>query len=243
MYLRRHMDSQGFVSLEFIAGFNRIKHLSPDLDMIRLVCQQSKAIEYRTGENGQERLRRKDGWEQWVLDMAERDPSAQNDGPKELNQPQITHPAGFDPANLPQWPAMSPGFPMSPYGTDGTYAQMNGFHPVALDGGLAPTESVVNGTPAEEANGMAIPNGHAVETSTKAVSGEPDSFSDLQLGSLTIIVRKQGRSQKTSSSSSSSSFPRTFSNGSIDSNRGMSDELERSTSCQLKTNGTSSPNG
>ncbi|KAL6155702.1 hypothetical protein ACJQWK_05227 [Exserohilum turcicum] len=168
MYLRRHMDSQGFVSLEFIAGFNRIKHLSPDLDMIRLVCQQSKAIEYRTGENGQERLRRKDGWEQWVLDMAERDPSAQNDGPKELNQPQITHPAGFDPANLPQWPAMSPGFPMSPYGTDGAYAQMNGFHPVALDGGLAPTESVVNGTPAEEANGMAIPNGHAVETSTKA---------------------------------------------------------------------------
>lgn len=168
MYLRRHMDSQGFVSLEFIAGFNRIKHLSPDVDMIRLVCQQSKAIEYRTSENGQDRLRTKDNWAQWVLPMEDRDPSAQNEGPKELNQPQVPHPAGFDPSNPPQWPTMSPGFPMSPYGTDGTFPQVHGFHPVSQDAGLAPTESVVNGTPTEEANGAAISNGHPVESSTKA---------------------------------------------------------------------------
>jgi la-related protein 1 len=168
MFLRRHMDSQGFVSLEFIAGFNRIKHLSPDVDLIKYVCQQSKSIEYRTGEDGQDRLRRKDGWAQWVLDMADRDPSAQNDGPKELKQPQITQPAGFDPSNMPQWQTMSPGFPMPPYGSDGAYPQMNGFHPVSQDAGLAPAETVVNGAPTEEANGAVIPNGHPEEASTTA---------------------------------------------------------------------------
>ncbi|EUC33390.1 hypothetical protein COCCADRAFT_42382, partial [Bipolaris zeicola 26-R-13] len=168
MYLRRHMDSQGFVSLDFIANFNRIKHLSPDLDLIKAVCQQSKSIEYRTGEDGQDRLRRKDGWAQWVLDMAERDPSAQNEGPKELKQPQFTHPAGFDPSSISQWQTMSPGFPMAPYGPDGAYPQMNGFHPVAQDAGLAPTEAVVNGAPVEEANGTAISTGQPVESSTKA---------------------------------------------------------------------------
>jgi hypothetical protein len=57
MFLRRRMDSQGFVSLEFIAGFNRIKHLSTDLELIKLVCQQSSVVQYRTGEDGQDRLR------------------------------------------------------------------------------------------------------------------------------------------------------------------------------------------
>ena len=104
------MDSQGFVALEFIAGFNRIKNLSPDIDVIRLVCQQSASIEYRTTENGQDRLRRKDNWAQWVLDMAERDPSAQNEGPKELNKPQVSHPAGFDPSKPPQWSGMPPAW-------------------------------------------------------------------------------------------------------------------------------------
>jgi la-related protein 1 len=239
MYLRRHMDSQGFVSFEFIAGFNRIKHLSPDLDLIKLVCQQSKSIEYRTGEDGKDRLRRKDGWAQWVLDMAERDPSAQNEGPKELKQPQITHPAGFDPSSISQWQAMSPGFPMAPYGNDGAYPQMNGFHPVAQDAGLAPAETVVNGAPTEEANGTPISNGHPVESSTKAVSAEPDSFSDLQLSALTVIVRKHVRKQ----SASPVSFPRTFSNGSIDSKNGAPDELDKSIECPMKANGTISFDG
>ncbi|KAJ5058995.1 hypothetical protein J3E74DRAFT_466595 [Bipolaris maydis] len=239
MYLRRHMDSQGFVSLEFIAGFNRIKHLSPDLDLIKLVCQQSKSIEYRTGEDGQDRLRRKDGWAQWVLDMAERDASAQNEGPKELKQPQITHPAGFDPSSISQWQTMSPGFPMAPYGGDGVYPQMDGFLPVAQDAGLAPAETVVNGMPMEEVNGTAVSTGHPVESSTKAVSVEPDLFFDWQLGGLTVIVRKHVQKQQ----ASPVLFPRTFSNGSIDSKYGAPGELNKSIACQLKADDASSLNG
>jgi la-related protein 1 len=234
MYLRRHMDSQGFVSLEFIAGFNRIKNLSPDVDMIRLVCQQSGVIEYRTSENGQDRLRRKDGWQQWVLDMADRDPSAQNEGPKELNQPQVSRPAGFDPTNPPQWSAMSPAF--SPFGAEGAYPQMNGFHPVSQDAGLVPAET--NGVAAEEAT-AAVSNGHPIESSTKAVSGDfPDAFSDLQLDSLTVVVRKQDQSQMTLPPSVS----RTFSNGSIDSKHGVP-EPEESITCQMRVNGAGSSDG
>ncbi|USP74410.1 hypothetical protein yc1106_01684 [Curvularia clavata] len=239
MFLRRHMDSQGFVSLEFIAGFNRIKHLSPDLDLIKYVCQQSKSIEYRTGEDGQDRLRRKDGWAQWVLEMADRDPSAQNDGPKELKRPEITQPAGFDPSNMSQWQTMSPGFPMPPYGADGTYPQMNGFHPVPQDAGLAPAETVVNGASVEEANGAAIPNGHPEEASTTAVSVEPDSFSDFQVGGLTIVVRKQDRLQEALPVSS----PRAFSNEFIDSKNGPSGKLDKLISCQFNASDTSSLDG
>jgi hypothetical protein len=45
------MDSQGFVALEFIAGFKRMKQLSTDLELIKLVCQQSNVVQYRTGED------------------------------------------------------------------------------------------------------------------------------------------------------------------------------------------------
>ena len=224
MYLRKHMDSQGFVSLEFIAGFNRIKNLSPDLDMIRLVCQQSSVIEYRTSESGQDRLRRKDGWANWVLDMAERDASAQNDAPKELHQPQVSRPAG-----LSQWP-ISSGFPVGSYGNDGAYTQMNGFHGAHLDAAMTPAENA-NGTATEETNGTAVSNDH--ESSTKAVSGEPDSFSNLQLATLTVVVRKQNQSQTVLPSSVS----RTFSNGSIDSKHGVPDDSERLIMCQVRVDG------
>jgi la-related protein 1 len=224
MYLRKHMDSQGFVSLEFIAGFNRIKNLSPDLDLIRLVCQQSSVIEYRTSESGQDRLRRKDGWANWVLDMAERDASAQNEGPKELNQPQLSRPAG-----LSQWP-MSPGFPAGPYGNDGAFTQTNGFHGAPQDAAMAPTEQA-NGTAIEDTNGTGVPND---ESSIKAVSGEPDSFSNLQLDTLTVVVRKQNQSQLVLPLSVS----RTFSNGSIDSKHGVPDDWEKSITCQLRVDGS-----
>ncbi|KAF1833559.1 hypothetical protein BDW02DRAFT_375725 [Decorospora gaudefroyi] len=233
MYLRRHMDSQGFVSLDFIAGFNRIKTLSPDLDMIRLVCQQSSVVEYRTSEIGQDRLRRKDGWKQWVLDIADRDPSAQNEGPKELNQPHVSRPAGFDPSNPPHWPMMSPGFPTGSYGNDGAIPQMNGYHAVPQIPAVAPTEKSTNGAAIEDTNGTAALNGHPTESPSKAVSGEPDSFSDVQLESLTVIVRKQGQSQ----SSLPPSVSRTFSNGSIDSKHFVLDESESAIQYQLGING------
>lgn len=75
------MDSQGYVLLSVIADFKRIKALTEDMDLLRHVCGQLKNIEYRPGEDGDDRLRRKEGWEQWIRPMSERVPSARNDGP------------------------------------------------------------------------------------------------------------------------------------------------------------------
>jgi la-related protein 1 len=173
MYLRRKMDSQGFVSLEFIAGFNRIKHLSTDLELIKLVCQQSKVVQYRTGEDGQDRLRRREGWEQWVLTMADRDPVAQNDGPKELHQPPVPQPAGFDQSGAPQWP-MSAVEPMGPIVSNASISPMNGYGHGSDQDKEIMNNSTTNGSVSKESNG--VPNGHPVETSIKAVSPQTQPF-------------------------------------------------------------------
>jgi len=226
MYLRRHMDSQGFVSLEFIAGFNRIKTLSTDLELIKLVCQQSSVIEYRTSEVGHDRLRRREGWAQWVLNMADREESARNEGPKELHHPPMPQPAGFDQSSPPQWSVMSPGMP---YGNDGTHAQMNGHQGAPQDAAPTSVDQLPNGTVTEETNGTIIPSGQPIESSTKAVSGESDSFSDAQLQGLTVIVRKQDQS---SLSALPLSAVRNCSNGFVNSKQ--PDGPKKATACQLR---------
>ncbi|KAF2447412.1 hypothetical protein P171DRAFT_452708 [Karstenula rhodostoma CBS 690.94] len=174
MYLRKHMDSKGFVFLSFISEFNRIKHLTTDLELIKLVCYQSRAIEFRVGHDGKDRLRVRENWQQWVLPVEERDSSAQNEGPEELYNPPIPHPNGFDPNGNPRYPDMSTTSPSGP----GPHPTANGFQPGAPQHVSATTsENVPNGVNAEQVNGDAIPNGHPIDNSTKAVSGEPDSFS------------------------------------------------------------------
>jgi la-related protein 1 len=190
MYLRRRMDSQGFVSLEFIAGFNRIKHLSADLELIKLVCQQSSVVQYRTGEDGQDRLRRREGWEQWVLAMADRDAVAQNEGPKELHQPPVPQPTAFDQSTIHQWP-MSAGEAPGPYGS---FPQANGFSHASAQDEAPVTDSLANGTAPEESKDGAVPNGHPIEASIKAVSSDPDFFPNAQIATLTVIVHKLDQS-------------------------------------------------
>jgi la-related protein 1 len=231
MFMRRRMDSQGFVSLEFIAGFNRIKHLSTDLELIKLVCQQSSVVQYRTGEDGQDRLRRREGWEQWVLNMADRDAVAQNDGPKELRQPPVPQPTnGFDQAFHPQWP-MSAVEPSGHFANLAAFPQMNGYSHSGAQDSASTTNNILNGD-------GAAPNGHPVEAATKAVSPEPDSFCDAQIASLTVIVRKQDH--LSSSVTPLLATSRTFSNGSVDSKHGVQDELKEPITCHVKVNSTGS---
>jgi la-related protein 1 len=81
LFLRKHMDSQGFVMLNFIANFKRIRNLTEDFDLLRHCSRQLRNAEYQFGEDGIDRLRPREKWEQWVLAIEQRDPSAQTDGP------------------------------------------------------------------------------------------------------------------------------------------------------------------
>ena len=86
MHLRKRMDSQGFVFLDVIVEFNRIKQLTDDRALIKAVCMQCENIEIRVGDDGKERLRRHADWERFVLPMVERDESAQTDGPQRVER-------------------------------------------------------------------------------------------------------------------------------------------------------------
>lgn len=81
LYLRRHMDSQGYVLLTFIASFKRIKNLTEDFELLRHCCRQLRNVEHHCSEDGVDRLRPRERWEQWVLSIDQRDQSAQNAGP------------------------------------------------------------------------------------------------------------------------------------------------------------------
>ncbi|EPS32109.1 hypothetical protein PDE_07068 [Penicillium oxalicum 114-2] len=80
MFLRRHMDSQGFVPLGVIASFKRVKSLTEDFEMLRHVSRGLRNVDYQIGEDGVDRLRPKEKWAQWVLPVDQRDPSAQHEG-------------------------------------------------------------------------------------------------------------------------------------------------------------------
>jgi hypothetical protein len=84
LFLRKHMDGQGYVPLSVIANFKRIKTLTEDnltIDNLRYVCQQVKSVEFLPGADGDDRLRRREGWRDFVLPMEERFETARNDGP------------------------------------------------------------------------------------------------------------------------------------------------------------------
>jgi la-related protein 1 len=225
MFLRKHMDSQGFVFLDLIASFARIKHLTTDMELIKLVCYNSNEIDFRIGHDGKDRLRTRKGWEQWVLSMAERDPSAQNDGPEELHNPPVPHPNEFGHAShfSQGVPIASPTGPSSQLPVNGVASADN---PEYATG--AP-DSVSNGQATNGMNGFAGSNGH-LETSAKAVSGEPDSFSDAQVETLSVIVRKQELPQVPTSLPSAA---RTFSNGSNNSRSAAADDSQKMNGRQL----------
>ncbi|KAM3483802.1 hypothetical protein MY8738_002852 [Beauveria namnaoensis] len=113
MYLRQRMDSQGFVPLHFIAAFKRVRELSADIGMLRVVCEMSLDVDLVVGEDEIERVRRRDGWESFVLPLKDRDDLARNHGPVKLsfkNRAPYTMPPQFNGIQVPYGVPSSPAF-------------------------------------------------------------------------------------------------------------------------------------
>ncbi|KIW31532.1 hypothetical protein, variant [Cladophialophora immunda] len=148
LFLRKHMDGQGYVPLSVIANFKRIKTLTEDnmtMDNLRYVCQQVKSVEFLPGTDGDDRLRRREGWRDFVLPVEERFESARNEGP--LHNPEAyNHPAQTDQVGLND-PSFAFGQLRSPQLTVGS---SNGtFHansPMSYVPGL-PSENQISGEP------------------------------------------------------------------------------------------------
>ncbi|OBT62245.1 hypothetical protein VE03_08077 [Pseudogymnoascus sp. 23342-1-I1] len=219
VFLRKHMDSQGFVFLSFIAGFKRIQSLTQDFELLRYACQESDVIEIVVGDDGIDRLRRGDGWEKWVFPMEERDEAARVKGPERFYRQSHQRGQQMPPRMVPQGPQGGPPPPFSPNGVQSftPYAagspnlngNENGFAPVTHDSPLS--AAVPEFAPAPSFN---APDYVDV----------PTTFSDEEISNLTVVY-----SQKTSGEAPQrapyNTNTRTFSNGSIDA-RVIAEELQ-----------------
>jgi la-related protein 1 len=78
LFLRKHMDEEGFVNLPILAKFNRVRAITLDYALIRDVCVMSTIIELRAAPGAFDKIRRAEGWEQWVLPADQRDPSTKD---------------------------------------------------------------------------------------------------------------------------------------------------------------------
>ncbi|KAK7536101.1 uncharacterized protein J3D65DRAFT_403530 [Phyllosticta citribraziliensis] len=206
MYLRKHMDSQGFVFLNFISEFNRVKHLTTDMNLIKYACSLSTSIEIKVGSDGKDRLRRREGWEQWVLPVNDRDSAAQNDGPGEINQPSVAPPQPFDPRYMMQYPMAPTDMPSSPTSGSGSFQPLNGVvHATSpMNGADLPNGGPHSETLPSQFSGLnvaAVPS-FAPNSSSNGVNPEADSFADSQTKGLTVIVRKTEKPSQPQSDSS-----------------------------------------
>ena len=218
VYLRKHMDSQGFVFLNFIAGFKRIQALTQELDLLRQACQDSAIIELIRGSDGLDRLRRVEGADKWVLALGERDESVRNDGPAYYNHPS---PIAQRSQNI-----LANQHPLSPT----TFTQ-NGATPYTNGVGMHVSSAQYNG------NG----NNYASDTPLSAavidftpgqipLNGAPDlleaetTFSDDEVSHLTLVFLPKGNKDGSKPKSPFHGSSRTFSNGSID-GRSIAEEL------------------
>ncbi|KAM3521814.1 hypothetical protein NHJ13051_006026 [Beauveria bassiana] len=162
MYLRQRMDSQGFVPLHFIAAFKRVRELSADIGMLRVVCEMSLDVDLVVGEDEIERVRRRDGWESFVLPLKDRDDLARNHGPVKLsfkNRAPYTMPPQFNGIQVPYGVPSSPAFIPQEQLQQFDHHAMNGVNEHSQKGSqlsaavpdFAPSGAVQN--PAAKANG------------------------------------------------------------------------------------------
>ncbi|KAH9921379.1 hypothetical protein B0H21DRAFT_199855 [Amylocystis lapponica] len=79
-FLRSKMDAQGWISISLIASFNRVKHLTMDLQLVKDVLTLSSLVEVR---EDWVRMRQ---WEQFVLPYAPKS-ALEGGSPSDLYQP------------------------------------------------------------------------------------------------------------------------------------------------------------
>ncbi|KAI1007163.1 hypothetical protein K3495_g1064 [Podosphaera aphanis] len=206
VFLRRHMDSQGYVFLSFIAGFKRIQALTQDFELIRFACQESETIELIRGDDGIDRLRRKEGWEKWVLNMDERDESTRNPGPSYWHRPQRTQ----KPQYFGQMTMTSPDSIIS-YSTESNFRSCEKIGPnmPSLNG----TEIYQPETPLSAAVPDFAPSFPLTDSNISPLEAET-TFHDDEVSNLTLVFAPPKENAPARPPFHNSS--RTFSNGSID---------------------------
>ncbi|ROW11389.1 hypothetical protein VMCG_01084 [Cytospora schulzeri] len=206
VFLREHMDSQGFVPLEFIADFSRVRGISQrNLNLVREACADSQEVEYVFGD-GEELLRRREGWEKYVLPEDKRKENARKPGPTNIQyrsrqslqsnyhqQPHMPYP--YPAMSPPAFGAAFPGDMYQGYMNAPAYHQgVNGSQTEQSD------NARLNAAVPEFAPGTMALNGfigsatHTPGTSTDEALQAANIFTDEDVAKLQMVA--QGQSEK-----------------------------------------------
>jgi la-related protein 1 len=201
-FIRKRMDSQGFVPFDLIAGFKRLKELAPDVEFIRIACETSDKIDYIVGDDHVERLRLREKWDRFVLDMAEREEEARNAGPAvwSFQSRHSRTPYGAPPMMpVGYHPATSPGM------FNGSFSPDEQMYQQAYMNGAVPYDTGVNGGDvngqrfAPDANGQlsaAVPEFSPTAPQGPLQPGQQvpftlegaTTFSDQDVDNLVIVI-------------------------------------------------------
>ncbi|KAI8647368.1 hypothetical protein BD408DRAFT_378675 [Parasitella parasitica] len=65
IFLRSQMDTDGYVPITLIAGFNRVRGLTTDMSLVRTSLELSKILQVK--QDSGDLVRKREGWETWVL--------------------------------------------------------------------------------------------------------------------------------------------------------------------------------
>ncbi|EEB06003.1 RNA-binding protein [Schizosaccharomyces japonicus yFS275] len=96
IYLRKHMDAEGYVPLFFLANFNRLKNLTTDINAIRAACVASSVVEVQANDESPylSRVRKAESWKNWVMPESMREipvpPAASSQAASSSDKPAST---------------------------------------------------------------------------------------------------------------------------------------------------------
>lgn len=209
-FLRAHMDAQGFVPLDVIAGFRRVTTIAGNQprDFLRQVCADSQDIDFVLGDGHKELVRVRENWQKWVPDTAK---DGRNPGPSSFdyrswhsmhlnpyqNQQPLQPHMQFPPYN----PMSPPAFGQPPFPAEAYPGYMNGARfPSAVNGAQA------NGYGASDNSALnaTVPEFSPVHTGTNGLHGAFSSanwmdqamqaaqtLTDEQVAGLRMVVQGQ----------------------------------------------------
>ncbi|WCJ32708.1 La-related protein 1C [Euphorbia peplus] len=69
-FLRQNMDKQGFVPVKLIAGFNKVSHLTDNIQLILDSIRSSTVVEVQG-----DKVRRRNDWDKWMMPSASQFPN------------------------------------------------------------------------------------------------------------------------------------------------------------------------
>lgn len=176
------MNGEGYIRLSFIHNFNRVQQQTRDINVLRDACLQSQEIELVIGPDDFY-VRKRDGWETWVMKEEDRDPSTRP-GQQQAPWPQYSgsgHPAEMS-ANA------EPFYPGAP--------QMHGYYPQPIDQAHYSSQPHSNlAANAVEFNPLTVQQTNGAEKGGVILQFQPDEMGDDELATMVVVSKKtQGES-------------------------------------------------